>query len=310
LKKKKVIVTGGAGFIGSHVAEMFTSAGHEVLALDDLSRGKKENLPENIRLEKTDIRDREAVDKIFLDFKPEAVCHQAAQVSVRESVYDPRNDAGINVMGGLNILEACKKYEVEKFLFASTGGAIYGEQDIFPAPEAHPERPLSPYAIAKLAVEKYLFFYEKTYGLKWTALRYSNVYGPRQDPHGEAGVVAIFCQKMYAGTQAVINGDGGQTRDFVYAKDVARANLFALENEVEGPVNIATGIETDVNDIFRILLTHTGSKMEEQHGPAMPGEQRRSVLDPSLAQKVMGWKPEVSLEDGLKETALYFNPDK
>ena len=231
-------------------------------------------------------------------------------MSVRESVYNPKNDADINVIGGLNILETCKKYDVGRFLFASTGGAIYGEQDVHPAPEGHPQRPLSPYAIAKLSVEKYLFFYEKTYGLKWTALRYSNVYGPRQDPHGEAGVVAIFCQKMFAGVDAVINGDGGQTRDFVYAKDVARANLLALEKEAVGPINIATGIETDVNTIFRILLEHTRSKMEEKHGPAMPGEQRRSVLDPSLAKKVMGWKPEVQLENGLKETAFYFDPEK
>jgi len=303
----KILVTGGAGFIGSHVAEAFHNAGHQALALDDLSRGKKDNLAPGIGLEAADIRDRAALEKIFKEFGPEVVCHHAAQVSVRDSVADPVHDADINVKGSLCLLEACVRRRVKRFMFASTGGAIYGEQEKFPAAEDHPARPLSPYAVAKLAVEKYLYFYERTYGLAWTALRYSNVYGPRQDPHGEAGVVAIFTERLLQGEAPVINGDGGQTRDFVFVEDVARANLMALTRGVTGPVNVATGREASVNDIFGLLRGLTGSRAEEIHGPAKPGEQRRSVLDPSLARKVMGWEPRVGLKDGLARTAAYFS---
>ncbi len=302
----KILVTGGAGFIGSHVAQAFKNAGHEVLAVDDLSRGKRGNLPPGVGLETADLRDRAALEKVFAGFGPEAVCHHAAQVSVRDSVADPIFDADVNVKGSLTLLEACVRHRVKRFLFASTGGAIYGEQEKFPAAEDHPARPLSPYAVAKLAVEKYLFFYEQTYGLPWTALRYSNVYGPRQDPHGEAGVVAIFTERLLKGETPVINGDGGQTRDFVYVEDVARANLAALERGVTGPVNVATGRETSVNEVFGVLRDLTRSRADEVHGPAKPGEQRRSVLDPSLAQKVMGWGPRVGLKEGLMRTVEYF----
>lgn len=302
----RILVTGAAGFIGSHVAEGYKNAGHEVLALDNLHRGRKENLAPGVSFEKVDIREEDALEKVFSEFKPEAVNHHAAQVSVRDSVADPVFDAEVNVIGSLRLLEACTRHQVPRFLFASTGGAIYGEQEVFPAPEDHPQRPLSPYAVSKLAVEKHLFFYEQTHGLVWTALRYSNVYGPRQDPFGEAGVVAIFCQRMLAGEQPLINGDGEQSRDFVYVEDVARASLLALERNVTGAVNISTGKEASVNEVFRCILDLTGANMEESHGPAMPGEQRRSVLDPSLAKKVMGWEPKVELNEGLKRTVEYF----
>jgi UDP-glucose 4-epimerase len=305
----RILVTGGAGFIGSHVAEAFARAGHEVMALDNLARGKRANLPAGVRLCEADVRDADALDRAFADFRPEVVDHHAAQVSVRDSVADPLFDAEVNVLGGLKLLLACQKHGVNRFLFASTGGAIYGEQDVFPAPEDHPARPLSPYAIGKLAGEKYLFFFERTYGLKWTALRYSNVYGPRQDPNGEAGVIAIFCRRMIAGRDPLINGDGGQTRDYVYAGDVARANLLALEKGVTGPVNIATGIETDVNAVFRALRGQINPAINEVHGPQKPGEQRRSVLDPTRAQKTMGWAPEVTLVDGLKKTVQFFRAE-
>ncbi len=302
----RILVTGGAGFIGSHVVEAYLGAGHEVLAMDDLSRGKRENLPQKAGFEKADVRDEKAIERIFSQYRPEVINHHAAQVSVRDSVRDPDFDAEVNIIGGLRLLKACEKHGVKRFLFASTGGAIYGEQETFPAPESHIERPLSPYGVAKLSVERYLFFYGVQYGIKWTALRYSNVYGPRQDPHGEAGVVAIFCQRMLAGAEATINGDGGQTRDFVYVGDVARANLLALEKDVTGPINVATGVETDVNAIFRTLNQSTGANMPEKHGPPMPGEQRRSVLDPSLAAKLMGWKAKMDLTRGLGKTVEFF----
>lgn len=300
------MVTGGAGFIGSHVAGIFKANGHEVLALDDLSRGKRENLDPAIPLETVDLTDRDELERAFSEFQPQAVNHHAAQVSVRESVADPVHDARINVIGSLNLLELCVKHQTRRVLFSSTGGAIYGEQEKFPAPENHPERPLSPYAVAKLAVEKYLYFYEQTYGLAWCALRYANVYGPRQDPFGEAGVVAIFAERMLAGQNPLINGDGDQTRDFVFVEDVARANLDALEKKIAGPINIGSGIETTVNEIFRTLKEITGARIQELHGPEKSGEQRRSVLDPARAEKIMGWRPQTTLKQGLEKTVEFF----
>jgi UDP-glucose 4-epimerase len=302
----RILVTGGAGFIGSHVAEAFHNAGHQMLALDDLSRGSRDNLASAVSLEVADIRDGQAVDRIFSGFKPEVVSHHAAQISVRDSVDDPVFDAEVNILGSLRLLEASVKHGVNHFMFASTGGAIYGEQEVFPAQEDHPARPLSPYGVAKLAVERYLYFYAHTHHLSWTALRYSNVYGPRQDPFGEAGVVAIFCKRMLSGERPVINGDGEQTRDYVYVGDVAVANLSALERSAKGPVNISTGVETSVNDIFRLIREFTGADADEAHGPAKPGEQRRSVLDPGLAKKIMGWEPRVALREGIEKTVAFF----
>jgi len=302
----KILITGGAGFIGSHVAEALVRAGHKVLAFDNLARGRRENLPKGIELMEADICDPKAVAGAFEYFRPQAVSHQAAQVSVRDSVDDPLADARSNIMGSLTVLEACRRHNVTRFVFASTGGAIYGEQEQFPAKEDHPQRPLSPYAVSKLAVEKYLYFYQQSLGLNWTALRYSNVYGPRQDPFGEAGAVAIFCKKMLDGQTPVINGDGGQTRDFVYVADVARANLLCIERGARGAFNVSTGIETSINHVFHLIKQLTGSDAEEVHGPPKQGEQRRSVLDPSLAMEALGWKPEVSLEQGLAETIEFF----
>ncbi len=306
----RILVTGGAGFIGSHVAEAFLNEGHQVLAVDNLLRGRKENLPAGISLKEVDIRDRDALDRVFEDFKPGLVNHHAAQVSVRDSVEDPVFDADVNIMGSLNLLESCIKHETGRFVFAGTGGAVYGEQETFPAAETHPEKPLSPYAVSKLATERYLYFYEKTHGLRWVSLRYANVYGPRQDPFGEAGVVAIFCQKMQRGEKPVINGDGLQTRDFVYVEDVARANVASLYSNFIGTVNIGTGKETDINGIFRILADLTASDAEETHGPPKPGEQRRSVLAPALAEKVLLWEPAVSLHEGLEKTVAFFKGKK
>jgi len=302
----RVLVTGGAGFIGSHVVEAFLSAGHEVLALDNLSSGKRENLDRGAGLAVADVRNRDGLESVFSEFKPEAVDHHAAQISVRRSVDSPGFDAEINIIGGLNVLDACVRHNVKRVIFASTGGAIYGEQEAFPAPESHLAAPLSPYGVAKLAFEKYLSTYEHNHGVHWTALRYSNVYGPRQDPHGEAGVVAIFCQTMLAGKIPTINGDGEQTRDFVYVGDVARTNVLALEKGARGPVNVATGIETNINQLWRLVRELAGADIDEAHGAAKPGEQMRSVLDPGLAKKTLGWTPEVDLREGLARTVKFF----
>jgi len=318
----KIIVTGGAGFIGSHVAEAFLGMGHEVLILDDLSRGKESNMPRGALFDRIDIAEAALVgqgresplQRLFKSWKPEVVSHHAAQISVRDSVSDPYHDVRTNAEGTLRLLEACRANGVNYFIFASTGGALYGEQQHFPARENHPTYPLSPYGISKLASEKYLFFYCRQYGLKGMTLRYANVYGPRQDPYGEAGVVAIFCAKLRDGQTPTINGDGGQTRDFVYVGDVARANALALETlagahrhaTAQNEINISTGLETDVNELARIIAQIAGSNIEFQHGPPMPGEQRRSVLEPSLALEVLRWKPEISIVEGLKITWEYF----
>ncbi len=301
----KILVTGGAGFIGSHVAEEFLRAGHEVVILDNLSTGSKGNIPAGARLIEKDIRDPD-LEEVFRREKFDAVDHHAAQINVRASVEGPQFDASVNIIGTLNLLQGCKKTGVKKFVFASTGGAIYGEQDYFPADEKHPARPVSPYGIGKLAVEKYLFFYRLDSGLSYVALRYGNVYGPRQNPHGEAGVVAIFLNRMLEGKQPIINGDGRQTRDYVFVEDVARANLLALSQEDCGTFNIGTGVETDVVQIFRALRAAAKSSAPEVHGPPAAGEQKRSVLNAQLARKVLGWKPSLGVEEGMKRTAEWF----
>jgi len=305
----KVLVTGGAGFIGSNVADGLIAEGYEVVIVDDLSNGREENIPGKVKFYRTDVRDKELED-IFKAERPDMVIHNAAQLSVRVSVEKPLLDAGINIIGGLNLINICKKYEVKKIIFASSGGTVYGEQKVFPADESHPLGPISPYGVAKLATEHYLYYYLRIYGLEYIALRYANIYGPRQDPHGEAGVVAIFSNRMLAGETPLINGDGLQTRDYVYVGDVVRVNIDAIKSDFVGPVNIGTGIETDVMALFNILKSASGSNIEEKHGPAKTGEQMRSVLDNSLAGKVLGWKPEVSIEDGLKLTYEWFEENK
>ncbi len=301
----KVLVTGGAGFIGSHVTDVFLDAGHEVWALDDLSSGRRENLRSEVRLVAADIRSPEAARLVEAE-RFEVMCHLAAQMDVRRSVNDPRFDADVNVGGFLNLLEAARKAGVRKVVFSSTGGAIYGDQDVYPAPEAHPTRPVSPYGVSKASGELYLGYYRAQYGLRSTALRYANVYGPRQNPHGEAGVVAIFSERLLKGETCVVNGTGEQTRDFVYGPDVARANLLAATGEVEGPVNIGTGIETDVNRLYALLARAAGVERPAQHAPAKPGEQMRSSVDAARAAKLLGWRPAVALEEGLGRTVDWF----
>jgi len=301
----RILVTGGAGFIGSHVVDTFVAAGHQVAVIDDLSSGRRENLNPQATFYQLDVQDA-AVGDVFRRQQPEVLCHHAAQMDVRRSVADPVFDARVNLVGLLNLMEHGRQNGLRRVLFASTGGAIYGEQDYFPANEEHPLRPLSPYGITKLATEKYLFYYRAVYGIEHVILRYANIYGPRQNPHGEAGVVAIFADKMLRGEQPVINGDGKQTRDYVYVGDVVRANVFALSFSGSDIFNIGTGVENDVNRLFRIIKTSTGSPCEERHGPAKIGEQMRSVIDSAKAKKVLGWQPTVDLEEGLRRTVEYF----
>jgi UDP-glucose 4-epimerase len=301
----KVLVTGGAGFIGSHVADRLLADGHEVVIIDDLSTGHVEHLPARARFYQMDVHSP-WLDEFFKIERPEAVVHQAAQASVRRSVEDPVFDASVNVLGTAALLQASVGHGVRRFLFASTGGAIYGDTDALPTPEDAPAVPVSPYGASKLSAEVYLRTFHALHGLSFAALRYANVYGPRQDPHGEAGVVAIFSQRLLRGEMARITGDGKQTRDFVFVGDVADANARALVSETIGAFNVGTGIETDINRIFALLKRLTGSAQPEEHGPPLPGEQRRSVIDPRKIEKVMGWKPRTSLEAGLSATVQYF----
>jgi len=301
----KVLVTGGAGFIGSHVADRLLTDGHEVVVLDDLSTGRVEQLNPAARFYQMDIQSP-WLDELFKIERPEAVLHQAAQASVRRSVEDPGFDASVNVMGTVTLLQASVRHGVRRFLFASTGGAIYGDADVIPTPEDYPALPVSPYGASKLAAEVYLRTFHALHGLSYAALRYANVYGPRQDPHGEAGVVAIFARRLLSADTARINGDGKQTRDFVYVGDVAEANARALTSDAVGAFNVGTGVETDINTIFQLLKRLTGNSQQDVHGPALPGEQRRSVVDARKIQKAMGWRPQTSLEAGLDATVRYF----
>ena len=276
--------------------------GHEVVALDDLSHGKRENVPQGARLVVRDVR---ATD-VLQGEKPDAVLHLAAQMDVRKSVADPLFDASVNVLGTLNVLEAARRAGVNRFVFASSGGAIYGEQEAFPASESHPRRPASPYGVSKLCGEEYVTHYALAHGMSTLSLRYANVYGPGQDPLGEAGVVAIFLHKMLAGQDPTINGDGEQTRDYVHVEDVARINCDALESRVGGALNVGTRRETSVNELARLLARSCGFSGVIRHGPAKPGEQRRSSIDASAARAQLGWEPSMALEPGLAQTARAF----
>ena len=301
----KIVVTGGAGFIGSHIVDSYIDSGHEVLILDNLSSGVEANLNKKASFQNIDITSPE-VGQVIKDFAPEVINHHAAQINVRESVSNPSFDAKVNILGSLNLLEAAKQASVKHFIFASTGGAVYGDTDTIPTPEDHQTQPLSPYGISKRSVELYLHYYAKSAGINYIILRYSNVYGPRQNPHGEAGVVAIYYQRMIAGKPFVINGDGQQTRDFVFVKDVVKANQLALNLKSTETINIATSTETSVNQLVDQMQKSLSRKGEIPHGPAKDGEQQRSCLDISKAEKILGWAPSFDLSQGLAQTSDFF----
>lgn len=301
----KVLVTGGAGFIGSHLVDRLVQEGHEVVVVDNLSTGKRKNVNRAATFYKCDIQTTK-LERIFRNERPSVVMHLAAQMNVRRSVDDPMFDANVNILGTLNVAEQAVRHGARKIVFASSGGAIYGEQDIFPAPETHPTRPLSPYGISKLSGEHYLAYYQRVCGIQTVCLRFANVYGPRQDPEGEAGVVAIFIQKMLNGEQPVINGNGRQTRDFVYVEDVVEANLSVIGQGVEGIFNVGTSVETPVNEVFQHIRTHAKSECKDVHGPAKKGEQLRSAVDPTKLKQQLGWEPKMTLAEGLGRTVDYF----
>lgn len=300
-----ILVTGGAGFIGSHIVDAFILQGHRVVVVDDLSSGTKENVNPAASFVRLDIRSTE-LEGVFRRERFDVVCHHAAQMDVRRSVSEPQFDASVNVLGGLNVFESARKHGVNKILFASTGGAIYGEQDCFPADELHPLRPLSPYGITKLCTEKYLFYYKEVHGIDFVVLRYANIYGPRQNPHGEAGVIAIFASKLVRGEPPVINGDGKQTRDYTYVGDVVKANVASLEYQGSNIFNVGTGTEHDVNFLFENLRAVLNPGCPEHHGPAKLGEQQRSVISYEKIERELGWRPTIFLKDGLRLTAEYF----
>ena len=301
-----VAVTGGAGFIGAHSVRVLLGRGHRVSVIDDLSHGRRDALPPGALLQVLDVRSP-ALAQLFAELRPDAVLHLAAQMDVRKSMADPLFDASINVLGTVNALQAAAGAGVRRFVFASSGGAIYGEQEAFPAREDHPRRPESAYGVSKLCGEEYLALYARS-GLRTLALRYANVYGPGQDPQGEAGVVAIFCGRLWSGGEIVINGDGLQTRDYVHVEDVALVNALALESQAGGALNVGTGRETSVVELARLLARFTGVDRKTVHGAAKAGEQRRSVLDAAAAGQVLGWKPRVAIEEGLSGTASWFRP--
>jgi UDP-glucose 4-epimerase len=296
-----VLVTGGAGFIGSHVVEALAARGEDVVVLDDLSTGKRENVPAGVELVVRDIRD--GVADVFASVEPTVCYHLAAQMDVRVSVARPDHDAQINVLGTVNVLEAARE-QGTKVVFSSTGGAIYGECD-GPAPEEAPRRPIAPYGTSKLAAEEYLATYNRLYEAGHISLRYGNVYGPRQDPHGEAGVVAIFFSKLRAEETPTVFGDGSQERDYVFVGDVVRATLAAPERD-GGVFNVGTGRATSVVDLLELCQRAAGTSLEPEFAPPRPGELQRSVLDTSRAVDELGWRSERSLEDGLRETWEFF----
>ena len=307
----KCLVTGGCGFIGSHVIDSLLREGYEVVVIDNLSTGRLENINhlegnKNFEFINLDIRKKDEIEEVFSDKKFDYVFHLAAQMNVRESVKNPQNDAEINLLGLLNLLEASRKNNIKKFVFSSSGGAIYGDGVKIPTPEIEKEAPCSPYGIAKLCSEKYLFFYNKEYGLNYTALRYANVYGPRQNPKGEAGVVSIFISKIIDKENPVLNGSGNQTRDYVFVEDVVNANLLALKKDLKGIFNIGTGKETSVNEIFRKIKSIMNADFEEKHGPGLAGEQLRSCLSYEKIKNSCGWMPKNDLDSGLMETIDWF----
>jgi UDP-glucose 4-epimerase len=303
----KILVTGGAGFIGSHVVDAYITAGHEVAVLDNVSTGRAENVNPAATLHRVDVRELPAVQAAIASFKPDVVNHHAAQSEVPKSVADPGYDAQVNVVGGLNVLRACVDNSVRKVIFSSTGGALYGEPDIVPADEDHPLRPLSPYGTSKVAFEQYLGMFDRTFGLRYTTLRYANIYGARQDFAAEEGrVIAIFASRMIEGRPVTIDGDGNQSRDMLHVGDVATANLAALEKGDGGTYHISTGIPVTINDLFRKLALLTEYKLEPRFGPPRKGDVYRIALDNTRARNELGWEPRILLEEGLQLTVEYF----
>ena len=303
----KVLVTGGAGFIGSHVVDAYLDSDYEVVVVDDLSTGRLSNLNPAATFYEMDIRSPQ-LSEVFEREQPDYVNHHAAQMDVRRSVADPLFDAEVNIQGSINLFECARKYGVKNLVYISSGGAVYGEPEYLPCDEDHPVKPICQYGASKHTVEHYLYIYQKLYGLNYVILRYANVYGPRQDPLGEAGVVAIFTGRMLSGKQVVINGDGRQERDFVYVADCARANLLALQDSnLNQAFNLGSGQGTSINQIFALLKDITQFPRAEVHGPAKLGETRRIFLDASRAKRELNWAPEIGLKEGLEKTVAYFN---
>jgi len=302
----KVMVTGGAGFIGSHIVDAMLAAGHDVCVVDDLSTGHRENVDPRARLYEVDIRDEAALEAVFAQEEPEVISHQAAKANVRESMVRPVLYAEVNILGSLNILEAARHHQVRKIIYAYTGGAVYGEPEYVPADEDHPINPLDPYGASKHQVEHYLYIYGRHYGLDYTVLRYPNVYGPRQDPEGEAGVIAIWTGRMLKGRSTIVYGSGEQERDFVYVGDIARANVLALDKGGGEIINLGSSIGTSINEVFDLLQRYTGYTQERTHGPAKQGEVLRSFITHEKAERLLGWLPTVSLSEGLERTVDHF----
>jgi UDP-glucose 4-epimerase len=301
----KILVTGGAGFIASHVSEGYLRAGHKVVVIDNLSTGRRENLPHNARFYEQDITDLPAMERIFADERPQIINHHAAQMDVRRSVREPLFDAKVNILGALGLLELAVRHKIGKFLYASTGGASYGEVDRVPVDEDYPAAPICHYGVSKLTLERYLFLYKRLYGLNYTVMRYPNVYGPRQNPHGEAGVVAIFALQMLRGDRPTIFGDGSKTRDYVFIDDIVKANLALLKTGDGTILNLGRGEPVSDYQIFELVRTATGYHGDPHYAPVRPGEVAHIALDARRARVLAGWMPETSLKQGVSRTVSF-----
>jgi UDP-glucose 4-epimerase len=301
----KVLVTGGAGFIGSHVSDRLISLGHSVTIIDNFATGRLENIPAEADLRRVDLRD-ERLTEVFAEVQPEVVFHLAAHIDVTRSVREPVYDASINILGSLNLFECCRAHGTRKVIYSGTAGALFGEPSYIPVDEGHPVEPISPYGISKHTVEHYLFAYRANHGLEYTVLRYPNVYGPRQDPHGEAGVVAIFSLLMLSGGQPVIFGDGTKTRDYCYVGDIVDANMIALNSPVNGVYNLGRGIEVSDLEIFEAVREAVGSDIRPVFAPVRPGEVEHIALDASKAERELGWKWKVGLTEGVAEAVAHY----
>ena len=302
-----ILITGGAGFIASHIQDAYINKGHNVVVIDNLSTGEKKNINSKSVFYNADITKYDEVNEIIKNEKIELINHHAAQMNIRVSVENPSLDAKANILGSINLLEACRNNNVNKIIFSSTGGAIYGEQESFPANEDHPLYPLSPYGVAKLTVEKYLYYYDFAYGIKSTIFRYANVFGPRQNPHGEAGVIAIFFEKFINDQKAIINGDGKQTRDFIFVDDIVRANLLALNNNKSCILNLGTGVEKNIIEVYDHVSKVCNHRNPPNFDPPKTGEQLRSVLSIDRAKDFLNWEPKIDFETGISLTADYYN---